>query len=157
MKLLITLWANAASWHKRSTRLGITGWVKWSTRNCVRDWNLTILPNSICTNQNPFLENEIYKILWYFEIQADHLTLVRINKYVDLARELKKLWNIKMKVIPLVLIVLGALPKGLERGLEQLEIKERIKTIQTTALLRLARILRRVLETWEDLLLLRSR
>ena len=42
--------------------------------------------------------------------------------------------------------------EGLVKGLEDLEIIGRVKTIQTTALLRSARILRRVLETWGDLL-----
>ena len=41
----------------------------------------------------------------------------------------------------------GTVTKGLLKGLEDLEIGERVKTIQTTALLRMARILRRVLET----------
>ena len=49
-------------------------------------------------------------------------------------------------VIPVVIGVLETVPKGLKKGLEELEIGGRIKTIQTTALLRLARILRRVLE-----------
>ena len=40
-------------------------------------------------------------------------------------------------------------------GLEDLEIRGRMETIQTTALLRSARILRRVLETGEDLLSLK--
>ena len=49
--------------------------------------------------------------------------------------------------IPIVIGALGMVPKGLERSLEELEIRGRIETIQTTALLRSARILRRVLET----------
>ena len=40
-------------------------------------------------------------------------------------------------------------------GLEDLEVGRRVETIQTTALLRTARILRRVLETWGDLLILK--
>ena len=40
----------------------------------------------------------------------------------------------------------------LVKGLKELEIGERIETIQTTSLLRSARIPRRVLETWGDLL-----
>ena len=41
---------------------------------------------------------------------------------------------------------LGMVLKGLEKKLEELEIRGRIKTFQTTGLLRLAKILRRVLE-----------
>ena len=43
--------------------------------------------------------------------------------------------------------------KGLEKGLGELEIGGQIEIIQTTASLTSVRILRRVLETWRDLLL----
>ena len=52
-----------------------------------------------------------------------------------------------MSVIPVVIHALGTISKGLVRVLEELEIGGRVETIQTTALLRSARILRRVLET----------
>ena len=51
-----------------------------------------------------------------------------------------------MTVIPII-VTLATVPKGLVRALEELEMEERVKTIQTLALLRLDRILRRVLET----------
>ena len=50
-------------------------------------------------------------------------------------------------MIIIVIGVLGTITKGLLKGLEDLEIGGRVETIQTTALLRTARILRRVLET----------
>ena len=77
------------------------------------------------------------------------------DKYLDLARELKKLWNMKVTIVPIVIGALGTITKGLLKDLEDLKIGWRVETIQTTALLRTARILRRVLETWEDLLSLR--
>ena len=52
-----------------------------------------------------------------------------------------------MTVVPIVIGALGTVNKGLIKGLEDLEIRGQVKTIQTTALLRSARILRRVLET----------
>ena len=57
----------------------------------------------------------------------------------------------------MILIIVGVFrtdPKGLEKKLEELKIKK-IKIIQTTVLLRSARILKRALENWGDLLLLR--
>ena len=42
--------------------------------------------------------------------------------------------------------------RGLLKCLEDLEVGDRMETIQTTALLKTARILRRVRETWGDLL-----
>ena len=49
----------------------------------------------------------------------------------------------------------GTVTKGLVKGLEDLEVGRRVETIQTTALLRTAKILGRVLETWGDLLSLK--
>ena len=60
----------------------------------------------------------------------------------------------KVTVIPIVPGALGTISKGLQRKLEELEIGERADTIQT-AKLRLARILRSVLETWGDTLSLK--
>ena len=74
------------------------------------------------------------------------------DKYLDLTKELKKLWNMRMTIIPIVIGGFGTVTKGLLKGLEDLEVGGRMETIQTTVLLRTARILTRVLETWGDLL-----
>ena len=57
----------------------------------------------------------------------------------------------KVTIIPIVIGAFGAV-KGLLKCLEDSEIGGRVETFQTTALLKTARILRRVLETWGDLL-----
>ena len=62
----------------------------------------------------------------------------------------------KVTIIPIVIGSLGIVTKGLVQGQEDLEISRRVETIQSTALLRSARILRRVLETWGDLLSLQT-
>ena len=133
-------------------------------------------------NPASVLENDTHKLLWDFDIQTDHLTLARrpdliiINKkkivdfaipadhriklkecekkdkYLDFARELKKLWNMKLMFIPIVIGALGTVTKGLILGLVDLEIRGQVETFQTTTLCRTARIWRRVLETWGDLL-----
>ena len=61
----------------------------------------------------------------------------------------------KVTIVSIVIGVLGPITKGLLKGLGDLEVGGRVETIQTTALLRTARILRRVLETWGDLLSLK--
>ena len=53
----------------------------------------------------------------------------------------------KVTIVPIVIGALGTIIKGLLKGLEDLEVGGRVETIQTTALPRMARILRRVLET----------
>ena len=77
------------------------------------------------------------------------------NKYLDFARELKKLWNMKVIIIPIVIGVFGTVKKALLKGLDDLDVVERVETAQTPTLLRTARILRKVLETWGDLLSLK--
>ena len=64
-------------------------------------------------------------------------------------------WNLKVTIVPIVIGALGTITKGLLKGLEDLEVGGRVKIIQTTALLRTARILRQVLETRGDLLSLK--
>ena len=51
----------------------------------------------------------------------------------------------------------GTETKALLRGLDDLEVCRLVETIQTTALLSAARIVRRVLETWGYLLSLKLR
>ena len=118
------------------------------------------------------MENEKCKILWDFTVQTDHeiygrrpdvivvqkdinlcqiidsacpcdgrvdtRQLEKTEQYQDLARQLRKIWNMKVKVIPLVIGALGTTP---------------IKN-NTTILLHTARILRKVLEIYGNLLLL---
>ena len=69
------------------------------------------------------------------------------DKYLDFAGELKKLWNMQVTIIPIVIGSFGTVSKGLLKGLEDLEFGGRVETIQTSTILRTARILTRVLET----------
>ena len=123
-------------------------------------WDFSIQTDHLITARRPDLiiinkKKRICKIV-DFTVPAGH----RINlkesekkdKYLDLARELKKLWNTKVMIVPIVIGALGTITKVLFKGLDDLEVGGRVKTIQTTALLRRARILRRVLDTWGDLL-----
>ena len=68
------------------------------------------------------------------------------EKYLDLVKKLKKLCNMKVTIIPIVIGAFGTVTKGLLKVLEDLEVGRQVETIQTTALLRTARILRSVLE-----------
>ena len=94
-----------------------------------------------------------------FAVPADHRIKLKESekkdKYHDLAGELKKLWNMKVTIVPIVIRALDTVTKGLLKGLEDLEVGGRVETIQMTALLRTARIPRRGLETYGDLLSLK--
>ena len=55
-----------------------------------------------------------------FAIPADHRIKIKENekrdKFFDLGREVKKLWSMKLTVIPIVIGALGTIPKDLVRG-----------------------------------------
>ena len=68
----------------------------------------------------------------------------KIDKYLDLARDLKKTEEYELTVILIVVAVLGMGPKCQEKRLEELEVRGRIVSMQTIAVLRSTRILRRV-------------
>ena len=69
----------------------------------------------------------------------------KVDKYQDLARELRKLRKVKIRVAPNVIGALGTIPKGLVGHLESIVVNLYVAQIQKTALLGTARILRRVL------------
>ena len=79
-----------------------------------------------------------------FTVPSNHRMKIRhsekIKKYMQ--KNSKKMFKLWVAMLP---FVVGTLV--IERRLEELEIRGKIDTIQTTALLVLPRILRRVLET----------
>ena len=52
----------------------------------------------------------------------------------------KKLWNMKVTIIPIVIGAFGPVTKWLLKRFEDLEINERVETIQTTTLLRVVSV-----------------
>ena len=113
-------------------------------------------PDLIIINNHPQKKHK--KICKIVELAAPANNRLKLkecekrDKYLDLARELKKLWNMKVTIILIVIGTFGTATKRLLKGLEDLQVGGRMETIQTTASLKTARILRRLLETWRDLL-----
>ena len=70
-------------------------------------------------------KKRVYKIV-DFAVPADHRIKLKESekkdKYLDLAKELKKLWNIKVTIVPIVIGAFGTISKGLLKGLEDLEV-----------------------------------
>ncbi len=50
----------------------------------------------------------------------------KLNKYLELSREMKNLWNIKVSIF---VVAIGTFSKNLEKKLSEQEIREEIKTI----------------------------
>ena len=70
----------------------------------------------------------------------------KMKGYNSLKRELKKIWNMPVKVIPVVVGILGTTPKKLKQWLSDIGIKIRIVELQKTIILYSAKILRNVFE-----------
>ena len=55
-----------------------------------------------------------------FVVLADHRIKLKESekkdKYLNLAKELKKLWNMKVTIIPIVIVAFGTVTKGLLKG-----------------------------------------
>ena len=74
-----------------------------------------------------------------FAVLADVKVKVKVkerekrDKFLDLVRELKLLWNMKVTVIPIVIGVFSTISIGLVKGLEDLEIRGQVESIQATA------------------------
>ena len=111
-------------------------------------WDFNIQTDHLILARRPDLiiinkKKRICKIV-DFPVPADHKIHLKESekehKYLDLARELKKMWKMKVTIVPIVIGALGTITNGLLK--EDLE-----ETIQKTALLRTSRIVRRVLET----------
>ena len=70
----------------------------------------------------------------------------KIEKYQDLGRALQKIWNVKVKIIPLAAGSLGAIPKQFGNRLKHIGITVGTAQVQKTVLLGTARILRKIPE-----------
>ena len=92
-------------------------------------------------------------------VLADHRIKLKESeqedKYLELVRNWKKLWNMKMTFMPIVIGAYGTVSKKLLKLLEDLKVGGRLETFKTAALLRTPRVLRRILETWGDILSLK--
>ena len=68
----------------------------------------------------------------------------KIEKYQDVRRELEKIWNVRVKITPLVVGSLGSIPKKFGSRLKEIGIAAEIIEVQKTVLLGTTRILRKV-------------
>jgi hypothetical protein len=69
----------------------------------------------------------------------------KILKYKDLIIEIQRMWNVKTKVKPVITGATGTISKSFRKYLSSIPGKHDIKELQKTAILRTARVLRRVL------------
>jgi len=69
----------------------------------------------------------------------------KILKYKDLTIEIQRMWNVKMKVIPVIIGATGTISKSFRKYVSNISGNHEVKKQQKTAILGTAHILRKVL------------
>ena len=70
----------------------------------------------------------------------------KVEKYPDLAREVRKIWGARTNVLSVVVGALGSAPMNLKNNLKVIDVEISVGIIKECAPLESARILRKVLE-----------
>jgi len=69
----------------------------------------------------------------------------KILKYTDLTIEIQHMWNVKTKVIPVIIGVTGTISKSFRKYVSNKPRNHEVKKLQKTAILGTAHVLRKVL------------
>ena len=88
-------------------------------------------------------------MLIYVTISGDRNVIKKeaekILKYKDLTIEIQRMWNVKTKVIPVIIGATGTISKSFRKYVSNIPGKYEVKELQKTAILGTAHILRKVL------------
>ena len=122
--------------------------------SCKILWNFTVQTNHFITARMPnmiFIDKKHYECLIinfaiHYDTRVDDKEVEQIEKYSDLARELRKVWNRKVILVPLVVGALGTPVKELQKRLKTTGSDTKITELQKTGLIYTSRILRIVIE-----------
>jgi len=69
----------------------------------------------------------------------------KILKYKDLTIEIQRMWNVKTKVIPVIIGATGTISKSFRKYVSNIPGKHEVKELHKTTILGTAHILRKVL------------
>ena len=69
----------------------------------------------------------------------------KILKYNDLTTEIQRMWNVKTKVIPVIIGETGTISKTFRKYVSNIPGNHEVKELQKTAILGTAHVLRKVL------------
>jgi len=69
----------------------------------------------------------------------------KILKYKDLTIEIQRKWNLKTKVIPVIIGATGTISKSFRKYVSNIQINHEVKELQKTAILGTAHTLRKIL------------
>jgi hypothetical protein len=69
----------------------------------------------------------------------------KILKYKDLTIEIQRMWNVKTKVIPVIIGATGTISKSFRQYVSNIPGNHKVKELQKTVILGTAHMLRKVL------------
>ena len=69
------------------------------------------------------------------------------NKYQDLRIKLRRLWDKLVEIVPIIIWLLGTIPKSLKRNLEELGADVAPGLLQKSVVLETSHIIRRVMDS----------
>lgn len=71
----------------------------------------------------------------------------KIDKYQDLKIEIRRIWDMPVEIVPIIIGTLGTIPRSLKRNLEKLEAEVAPGLMQKSVILETAHIIRRVMDS----------
>ena len=113
-------------------------------------WDFTIQTDHVTEERRPDMvvldktksECKIIDFACPFDSRIEEREKDKMKGYNELKRELKKIWESPVKVIPVVVGALGTTPKKLKQPLSHIGIETRTEELRKTTILNSARILR---------------
>ena len=116
-------------------------------------WDFSIQTNNVIEACRPDLvvdkKKRTCKIIDFavpVDSRIEEKKKAKIEKYQYLRRELQKIWNVRVKIILLVVGSLGAMPKQFGNRLKEICVTAEIRQVQKTVYVGTARILKKVLK-----------
>ena len=73
------------------------------------------------------------------------IAIIIIIKYKELTIEIQHMWNVKTKLIPVIISAIGTISKSFRKYVSNVPGNHKVKELQKTAILGIAHILRKVL------------
>ena len=122
--------------------------------SCKIFWYFTVQTDHFITARRPDMilidekhhQCQIIDFAIPYDTRVDDKEVEKIERYLDLARELKKVWNMKVIVVPLKVGALGTPVKELEKRLKTICIEIKINELLKAVFIHTSRILRKVIE-----------
>ena len=143
IKEMLSTWAGNSSWKSKEQDP-----VEYEYIERPRHSGKSTRYSSYRQSEKQLLNNIFWCTIW----QQSGTKRSRGWKISGPSERAEKIWNVRATVTLVVIGALGAIPKKLKKGLQDLGIGTKIVELQKIVIIHTARALRKVLEVWRGLL-----